>query len=104
VLVRRHVPEGAPPHLSIGLDAVHRATRGERVLIAAPTTADDLLLERLDDAKRHGAVLYALHDADRTLEELAHEALVLPELGGLDTATHVLTTRELPRRRWSLRR
>ncbi|TAL13718.1 MAG: hypothetical protein EPN99_14995 [Frankiales bacterium] len=104
VLVRRHVPEGAPPHLSTGLDAVHRAARGERVLIAAPTAADDLLLERLDDARKHGALLYALHDADRTLEDLAHEALVLPELGGLDTATHVLTTRELPRRRWSLRR
>ena len=103
VLVRRYVPAGAPPHLSVGLDAVHRAGRGERVLIAAPTAADDLLLERLDDARRHGATLYALHDADRTLEELAHEALVLPDLGGLDTATHVLTA-DQPRRRRLLRR
>lgn len=103
-LVRRHVPEGAPPHLSIGLDAVHRAGRGARVLIAAPTAADDLLLERLDDARRHGATLYALHDADRTLENLAHEALVIPEIGGLDTATHVLTTPERSRRRGLLRR
>ena len=102
VLVRRVVPPGAPPHLAVGLDAVHRAARGSTVLVAAPSTADDALLERLDDARRGGAALFALHAGDRPLEDLAHEALTLEP--GLDTATHVLSAGEPRRRRLGLRR
>ncbi len=105
-LVRWQVPQGAPPHLSIGLDAVHRAARGTTVLVAAPTAADDRLLERLDDARRGGATLFALHPGDRALDELAHKSLplprVLPALAGLETAAHVVTV-DVPVRRRSLR-
>ena len=112
VLARWHVPEGAPPPLSVSVDAVHRARRGTTVLVATPPDADDQLLERLDDARRGGATLFALHAGSDSLEQLAHEALVLPELGrvpvsqGLDTATHVVSLGgiELPRRRGLLRR
>lgn len=104
VLVRHVVPLGAPAHLAVGLDAVHSAGRGSTVLVAAPTAVDDALLERLDDARRGGAGLLALHAGDRPLEDLAHEALVLPGPGGLDTATHVLTAAEQRRRRILLRR
>ncbi len=109
-LVRWQVPEGAPPHLSVGLDAVHRAARGTTVLVAAPTPADDpRLLERLDDARRGGAVLLAMHGGTGPLDELAHAALplprVMPSLEGFETASHVLSTvtdaqrRTLPWRR-----
>lgn len=104
VLVRREVPPGAPPHLSVGLEAVHRAGRGSTLLVAAPGSADAELLERIADARRHGATLFALHDRDRPLEELAHEALLLPDVGGVDTATHVLTAHEQRRRRFLRRR
>lgn len=111
VLARWVVPPGAPPHLSVSVDAVHRARRGTTVLVAAPSEADDRLLERLDDARRGGATLFALHAGSDPLEQLVHEALVLPDLGripvsqGLDTATHVVSlTGDQQPRRWTLRR
>lgn len=109
-LVRWQVPQGARPHLSVGLDAVHTATRGTTVLVAAPTPAgDDRLLERLADARRGGATLFALHGGTGPLDELAHACLPLP--AGLapreafETASHVVATvtdgrrRSLPWRR-----
>lgn len=93
VLVRWQVPAGAPAHLSVGLDALHRSARGASVLVAAPG-ADDRLLERLDDARRAGATLFALHEGIPALTALAHESLLLPAVGtpdeGWQTATHVL--------------
>jgi hypothetical protein len=103
-LVRRHVPHGAPPHLSVGLDAVDTAGRGTTVLVAAPTVAhDDRLLERLDDARRGGATLLALHGGSGPLDDLAHETLPLPRglpaLAGFEVATHVVTAATDVRRR-----
>lgn len=99
VLIRRQVPTGAPPHLSVGIDAVHRAARGTTVLVAASGAADEQLLERLDDARSGGATLLALHSAgDSALSGLAHDTLLLPPAPsaahGLDLATHVLTAGE----------
>lgn len=109
VLARWHVPEGAPAHLSVGIDAVHRAARGTTVLVATPTDPGDRLLERLDDARRGGASLFALHPGSAPLDELVHESLVLPDRGlvveRFATATHVLSAAGLDdvrRRRWRL--
>lgn len=111
VLARWQVPDGAPPHLAVTVDAVHRAQRGTTVLVAAPSSADDRLLERLDDARRGGATLFALHAGSVRLQELVHESLELPDLGRLplsksvETASHVVTLPEIPRpQRWHLRR
>lgn len=108
-LVRWAVPPGAPPHLSVGIDAVPSAARGTTLLVAAPTPASDGLLERLDDARRRGATVFALHPGAGPLDELAHESLPLPPLMapalGLETASHVVSTagrargRALPWRR-----
>lgn len=110
-LVRWQVPAGAPAHLSVGLDAVQLAGRGSTVLVAAPTEADDeRLLERLDDARRGGATLLALHPGAGPLDALAHESLPLPPLlsalEGFETASHAVTSltgdvrrRSLPWRR-----
>ena len=110
VLARWEVPEGAPPHLSVSVDEVHKARRGTTVLVAAPSEADERLMERLDDARHGGATLFALHAGSRPLEDMVHEALVLPDLGrmsvgqGLDTATHVVSLAgELEPRRRALR-
>ena len=110
VLARWDVPEGAPPHLAVGVDAVHRATHGTTVLVAAPDE-DARLLERLSDARRGGALLFALHPGTGDLGGLAHDALPLPPsrlLDGadaLDTAGHVVSAVALPparpARRWS---
>lgn len=98
VLVRWHVPPGAPPHLSVGVDAVHRAERGTTILVAAASAADEHLLERLHDARRGGAALFALHPGAGPLDELVHASLALPTSGvgsaaeGFETATHVVST------------
>lgn len=109
VLARWHVPDGAPAHLAVGVDAVHRAGRGTTVLVAAPEE-DARLLERLTDARRGGALLFALHPGAGDLDGLAHDGLPLPParlLAGadaLDTAGHVVSAAALPpartARRW----
>ena len=96
VLVRWHVPAGAPLHLSVGIDAVHQARRGTTVLVAAQGSSDPLL-ERLHDARRGGATVFALHGGSSDLDELAHASLASPQLSRLDatarfdTACHVVS-------------
>jgi hypothetical protein len=85
-LVRWEAPAAAPPHLSIGLSRLERATRSETVFVVSPDVAPDPLLERVDDARRTGATIVALDAQDGPLADLAHErmtvspaALSLPE-------------------------
>jgi len=108
VLVRWHVPPGAPAHLSVPISAVNTAARGATVLVATPSTADEHLLERLDDARRGGAALFALHPGASPLDDLVHESLSLPTVGGMglaegwETANHVVSAVSDPPRRRSL--
>ncbi|SEM08811.1 hypothetical protein [Streptacidiphilus jiangxiensis] len=82
VLVRHHVPPGAPAHLSVPLARLEEARRGETVFVVAPEVADAGLLERVHDARRVGATVLALEAADPELRGLAHEALtVVPDPG-----------------------
>ncbi len=96
-LVRWAVPADAPPHLSIGLDRLEQATRGETVLVVAEDAAPDPLLERVSDARKHGATILALDGGDSQLEGLAHESLtvvqadlVVPGLS-FDTVQHLVS-------------
>lgn len=96
-LVRHAVPDGAPPHLSVGLDRLVAARNGEAVLIVAPDAPGERLLERLDDARRRGAAILAMADhgaaEENELLTLAHDALLVPESGplpGFDAAEHLL--------------
>ena len=93
-LVRWQPPPGAPPHLSIGLQRLETACRGESLLVVSPEAAPDRLLERVDDARRTGATILALDRGDRQLTQLAHEALeVEPEAAPLsfDAAQHLVS-------------
>ena len=81
VLVRHRIPEGAPPHLSIGLSRLEVAKAGETLFVVAPGPASEQLLDRVDDARRHGATVMSMHAGDSDLQSLAHESLVLSDLG-----------------------
>ena len=81
VLVRHRIPDGAPPHLSVGLARLEVAKSGETLFVVAPGPAPEPLLDRVDDARRHGATVMSMHSGDDDLQSLAHESLVLPELG-----------------------
>ncbi|MGZ4611097.1 MAG: hypothetical protein ACXV2H_12630 [Actinomycetes bacterium] len=96
-LVRWEVPADAPPHLSVGLERLETAARGETVLVVAEDVAPDPLLERVSDARRHGATVLALDGGDEQLEGLAHESLtvvqadlVVPGLS-FDTVQHLVS-------------
>ena len=76
-LVRWEVPESAPPHLRVGLERLEAARRGETVFVVTPATAPVPLLERVSDARREGATIFALDQGDPELDALAHEALTI---------------------------
>ena len=80
-LVRWQPPAAAPPHLSIGLSRLERASRGETVFVVSPDAAPDPLLERVDDARRTGATIVALDAQDGPLADLAHERMTVSPAG-----------------------
>ena len=77
-LVRWQPPAGAPAHLSIGLERIEHASRGETLFVVAPDAAPDELLERVADAKRIGATILTMGTDEDELTGLAHDALIVP--------------------------
>jgi hypothetical protein len=93
-LVRWASPAGAPPHLRVGLQRLEAARRGEALFVVSPEAAPVPLLERVSDARRAGAVILALDQGDRELEDLAHEALTVREAADpvtFDAAQHLVS-------------
>ena len=90
-LVRWAPPEGAPPHLSVGLARLEAARRGETLFVVAEDSAPVPLLERVNDARRVGATILALDEGDPELDALAHEALAVPESLSFDAGQHLVS-------------
>lgn len=76
-LARWSVPDGAPPHLSVTLQRLEAAGRGETVLVVTPDDAPEGLLERAADARRRGATLLSVDGGDTGLADLVHERMVV---------------------------
>jgi hypothetical protein len=98
-LVRWSPPPGAPAHLSIGLDRLENVRRNETVFVVAPEDPTAPLLERVADARKVGATVFAMDAGDSDLQSLAHESLVVPASAtqGLivpefDVVTHLVST------------
>jgi hypothetical protein len=80
-LVRWQVPKVAPAHLRVGLERLEAARRGETLFVISEVTAPVPLLERVDDARKSGATIFALDQGDAELDSLAHESLTIrPQL------------------------
>ena len=93
-LVRWAPPPGAPAHLRVGVDRLGQAARGETVLVVSAGSAPVPLLERVSDARRAGAVILALDQGDRDLEDLAHESLTVRAAADpvtFDAAQHLVS-------------
>jgi hypothetical protein len=93
-LIRWAPPAGAPEHLRVGLQRLEAARRGEALFVVSPEAAPVPLLERVSHARRAGAVILALDQGDRELEDLAHEALTVREAAGpvtFDAAQHLVS-------------
>ncbi|MEV4614305.1 hypothetical protein AB0K43_17155 [Kitasatospora sp. NPDC049258] len=81
VLLRRSIPPGAPAHLAHGLERLVERPRGATVLVVAPGAADEVLLERVQDARRGGATVLALDDGEPQWASTAHQRLTVPGVG-----------------------
>lgn len=93
-LVRWSPPQGAPPHLAVGLSRIEAVVRGETLLVIAPDAPPEQLLERLADARRGGATILAVDGAASDLVGLAHDALVVPTdptAPSIDAVGHLLS-------------
>lgn len=81
-LIRWAPAADAPGHLRVGLQRLEAARRGEAVFVVSPQAAPAPLLDRIGDARHAGAVILALGQGDRELEQLAHETLTVPAAPG----------------------
>lgn len=93
-LVRWHPQPGAPAHLSVGLERLRAASRGETLLVVTDELAPPELLERVHDVRRAGATVFALDGDDPELDRLAHEALpITPATApvSFDAAQHLVS-------------
>jgi hypothetical protein len=84
-LLRWAPPVTAPVHLTVGVDRLATARRGESVLVITGQLAPVYLLERVEQARKGGATVLTLDTGDRDLESLAHEVITVPGLGPLPT-------------------
>ena|SRR5579859_762977 len=89
-LIRWDPPAEAPSHLRVGLGRLAAARRGETLFVVSPATAPVPLLERVSDARRTGATIFALDRGDPELDSLAHEALTVTDLS-FGVAQHLVT-------------
>ncbi|MFF2348884.1 hypothetical protein ACFVVL_03770 [Kitasatospora sp. NPDC058115] len=108
-LLRHRVPERAPAHLAHGLGRLTGAGRGATVLVVAPAAAGGTLLERVHDARRHGATVLAVDGAGSAdLAGLAHRRLTVGtgEEEPFDLAQHLVSAAagQRPARRAALDR
>jgi hypothetical protein len=90
-LVRWDPPPEAPAHLRVGLSRLEAARRGETLFVIAPDTAPVPLLERVNDARRVGATIFALDQGDPELDALAHEALTVENVS-FGAAQHLISS------------
>jgi len=93
-LVRWAPPAGAPAHLSVGLDRLRAAGRGQTLLVVSAQLAPAELLERVDDVRRLGATIFALDRDDPELDGIAHESLAVPQATApvsFDAAQHLVS-------------
>jgi len=77
-LVRYQVPQGAPSHLSVTLERLEAARKGETVFVVSEESAPEMLLERAWDARKMGATVLSLDAGDDELHGVAHESLIVP--------------------------
>ncbi len=94
-LLRWSVPLGAPSHLAVSVDALARASRQQTVVVVQPGASVPELLERVTDARNHGARIMTLHRGIPDLVALSHETLSIDRsrpAQDFDIAQHVVTT------------
>jgi len=83
-LIRYAPPKDAPAHLSVTLQRLEQAKRGETVFVVSEDAAPEALLQRAWDARKTGATVLSLDAGDSELQQVAHESLTIVR-GTIDT-------------------
>lgn len=79
-LLRFRPPAAAAPHLRHSIAELSSAGRGHTLLVTAPDAMNDEILQRLSDARRRGASLFAVASgASQELTSVAHESVTTPD-------------------------
>lgn len=79
ILLRFRPPAAAPPHLRHSIAELSDAGRGHTLLVTAPDAMNDEILQRLSDARRRGASLFAVATGDSLdLTSLANDSVTTP--------------------------
>lgn len=93
-LVRPAPAAGAPAHLGVGLDRISSAGRSDAVLVVAPNDPESAVLERIADARKHGARILTLGQLAPLAADLAHDKLSVaqsPDMPSFDGAQHLVS-------------
>jgi hypothetical protein len=93
-LLRWKVPSGAPRHLAVGMESLTQVNRSETVLVVSPYGESGDLLNRVDDARRQGARILAIHRECSELLELSHDGLSVGSLASrheIEVGQHLVT-------------
>jgi len=80
----------------VAIDRLGAVRRGDTVLVVAPNSASERLLDRVDDARRLGGRVMTLHREDHELAQLSHETLAVPIMAPtrtFDVVQHMVTSR-----------
>jgi hypothetical protein len=77
-LIRYQAPADAPKHLSVTLQRLEAARRGETIFVVSEEVAPESLLERAWDARKAGATILSLDAGDDELHTVTHESLIVP--------------------------
>ena len=89
-LIRWNPPPEAPAHLRVGMARLAAARRGETLFVVTPETAPVPLLERVSDARKLGATIFALDQGDPELDSMAHETLTVQNVS-FGAAQHLIS-------------
>jgi hypothetical protein len=93
-LVRWTPPPGARPHLSVGIERLGQVNRSETLLVVSQDLAPERLLDRVADARKAGAAIFALDQGDPELDGLVHESLAVRQNEApisFDAAQHLVS-------------
>ena len=94
-LLRWKIPPGAPQHLSNSTDEISSVARNGTLLVVSPHGDSGDLLNRVDDARKQGSHILAIHQEGSELIGLSHEVLGIDSLRTsqeIEISQHLITS------------
>ena len=94
-LLRWNVSPGSPRHLAMPMECLTRVSPTETVLVVSPYGESEALLNRVEDARRLGARILAIHPEGSELLDLSHDGLPIGSWASgheIEVGQHLVTS------------